>query len=116
MTEETAVAEATEPTADKPVEQLRRVELKDGSVLMMLPMTWRMFKASAQADTEHIDRSIGELMQAIEDAVVEANFKNGRDLSRQPRSVFMDIFSGWRQAEDEVALPPANGQLSGTPS
>lgn len=114
MSEETATAEAVE--ADQPAEELRHVVLDDGSELKMLPLTWAMFKASAQADPEALEDSVGSLMQAIEDAVVEAKFKNGRDLSRQPRSVFMKILTGWRQAEDEVALPPANGQLSETPS
>lgn len=108
------MAEATSEA--EPAEDYRYVQLEDGSQLTMLPLTWAMLKASSQADPDRLDESLGQLMQAIEDAVVEAHFKNGRGLSTQPKSVFMQIFAGWRKAEDEAALPPVNGQPSETHS
>jgi hypothetical protein len=93
----------------------RTITLPDGSELVMLPMTWQMAKAVAAADPANPDDA-APMMQAVEDACLRANFKNGRDLARQPVTVFGDIFREWNKKEDEHALPPANGQPSETPS
>lgn len=93
-----------------------QVELADGSRLRMYPMTWQLMKAVSAADPETPESSTRDLMQAVEDAVVDAQFKNGRSLQLQPVAVFREIFKAWTGKEDEVALPPANGQPSATPS
>src|SRR5574339_18923 len=100
---------AEEPTVEEPAEELRHLKLEDGSTLVMLPVTWQMMKAIASADSEQADRSTADMMQAIEDACIEANFVNGRPLPLQPLGTFRQIFRAWNAAEDEAALPPANG-------
>lgn len=106
-----AAADAPEVPADA-----RNLTLDDGSTVLILPMTWQMMKAAANADPDAVDESLGELMQAIEDAVLAAKFKNGRSLQLQPSTVFRKIFREWGKAEDEAALPKANEQPSATPS
>lgn len=108
--------DTTTATPDAPADA-RTITLPDGSTMTMLPMTWQAMKAAAAVDTEGgLDRSTAELMQAVEDAVLTAEFKNGRPLSKQPFAVFRDVFRAWNRAEEDAALPPANGQISETPS
>lgn len=111
-----APAEAAPP--DTAQQDLRLVTLPDGSELVMLPLTWRMMKISArvQGDGNIDGHALGELMEAIEEATIEARFKNGRPLALQPSDVFRTIYRAWGREEDDHALPPANGQPSAKPS
>lgn len=113
----TAAEESAEPQPERPADA-RSITLDDGSELVMLPMTWRMMKAvyAGSTDAAELNKSTGEMMAAIEDGVIEAHFKNGRELGQQPFSVFRDIFRAWNKSEQDDALPPANGQPSETPS
>jgi hypothetical protein len=88
----------------------QRIEL-DGGYVVMRPMNIDDLLAFAEADT-----NVGPAIRSVKNGCVESNFKNGKPLGEQSIDVLTAILRGWNRAEDEVALPPANGQLSVLPS
>ncbi len=82
-----------------------RIPITGGWVRMRIPMTIDDLLALGEADTK-----IGPAIRAVKEACIESEFDNGKPLGEQPWSVMTEILKAWNASEDEVALPPANGQ------
>lgn len=92
-------------------EPSRRLDLGNGEWVRVHAMTigeWRSFLGAEGDMAGAVDATLG--------AVEEAHFNNGKSLDGQPMEIFTLILSKWNEREDEVALPPANGQSSASPS
>lgn len=82
-----------------------------GGWVRMRPMSIDDIVALAEADT-----TVGPALRAVLAACVESHFDDGQPLGSQGFKVLTEILKAWNSAEDEVALPPANGQSSASPS
>ena len=89
----------------------KRLDLGDGQWVRMNPMTIKQFRIFLEADTR-----MPEAVDAVVEACAESHFNNRKPLEDQSMEIFTAIAGRWNVSEDEVALPPANGQPSVEPS
>lgn len=88
----------------------RRIDLGNGEWVVMRSMTIDDLEAISD-----VDKNFAGAIRAVKDACLEAHFANGEPVGKQRSDRVVDIVKGWNRAEDEVAIPPENGQPSASP-
>ena len=83
----------------------RRLDLGNGEWVLIKPMTIDALEAFSDAET-----NVAPAIRAVKEACVEAHFANDEPIGKQPVETLSRIMSQLNAVEDEVALPPANGQ------
>lgn len=88
------------------------VELPDGTT------GWVEFRPMTMGDVKYFIKAEDALgsMARLEQGILGYEFSNGKALDDQVKGAYRVLLRAWNNAEDEVALPPANGLPSELPS